>query len=485
MQPPASAPSIPPPEEEPEELARFRAEWKAELLRRKDVPSGKNDTAAPAGSSTATNALHAREVDPIDGIKPSGSVPERRPQPGPSNQVIAGSPAAVTSNPATRTVYQSTTMSATLGSALNIYRRAVQHEQRGELDDALLLYRQAFRMDPHVDRAYHREEVLATIVAAQQAAGLNARRGEGANGIEQITEGIHSLDPTREASLVASTLVNILANFPRTLTFTPEVEGEPSFLQALPDEILVFVLRKLDHTSIERFAAVCRRARVVSLDSAIWRELVCGIYLPPQVPGIESMIPVVQRYDANYRQIYVEHPRVRLDGVYIAVCHYVRQGLSENSWVNISHFITYHRYLRFFPSGQVLSLLANEEQSPQQIIPLLKPGLRMKGLSLGTWYLSGTTIHLSNLIEVGTRVPHSTPAPGAHRLYALPPVENPARYAFGMLLSLRSRPTGKWNRLDIQSYDSVSLETGDVTPIALKHERPFWFSRVRSYAAWS
>jgi hypothetical protein len=33
---------------------------------------------------------------------------------------------------------------------------------------------------------------------------------------------------------------------------------------------------------------------------------------------------------------------------------------------------------RFFPNGQVLSLLANEEHSPQQVIPLLKYTLRMK-----------------------------------------------------------------------------------------------------------
>lgn len=33
---------------------------------------------------------------------------------------------------------------------------------------------------------------------------------------------------------------------------------------------------------------------------------------------------------------------------------------------------------RFYPDGQVLSLLANEELAPSQVIPLLKPSLRMK-----------------------------------------------------------------------------------------------------------
>lgn len=33
---------------------------------------------------------------------------------------------------------------------------------------------------------------------------------------------------------------------------------------------------------------------------------------------------------------------------------------------------------RFFPDGQVLSLLANEEYKPALVIPMLKPSLRMK-----------------------------------------------------------------------------------------------------------
>src|ERR1700722_8609525 len=33
---------------------------------------------------------------------------------------------------------------------------------------------------------------------------------------------------------------------------------------------------------------------------------------------------------------------------------------------------------RFFSNGQVLSLLANEEFNPQQVVPLLKPTLRIK-----------------------------------------------------------------------------------------------------------
>ena len=56
------------------------------------------------------------------------------------------------------------------------------------------------------------------------------------------------------------------------------------------------------------------------------------------------------------------------------------------------------------------------------------------------------------------------------------------RYSFQMVLDLRSRPLGRWNRLDLRTYDSVRLGSGEATPLALKNERPFWFSKVRSYA---
>ena len=35
------------------------------------------------------------------------------------------------------------------------------------------------------------------------------------------------------------------------------------------------------------------------------------------------MIPVIKKCMYDYRRVYIEQPRVRMDGVYIANCHYV------------------------------------------------------------------------------------------------------------------------------------------------------------------
>ena len=82
------------------------------------------------------------------------------------------------------------------------------------------------------------------------------------------------------------------------------------------------------------------------------RGLVEMTYRPPQVPADLPPDEIVENYMFDYRRMFIEHPRVRLDGVYIAVCHYVcvisqntsisaplharsREGSSENAWVNV------------------------------------------------------------------------------------------------------------------------------------------------------
>ena len=94
------------------------------------------------------------------------------------------------------------------------------------------------------------------------------------------------------------------------------------------------------------------------------RNFVQSIYFYPQVPPEFTIKDAIRKYHNDYRRLYIEQPRIRLDGVYIAVCHYVyveqvseidlmsyfwksvsRMGYSENLWVQTNHLITYHRYL--------------------------------------------------------------------------------------------------------------------------------------------
>ena len=245
MQPPP-APSIPPPDQEPEELAQFREAWKAEVQKKKAAPT--------------TN-------ESPDARLPSSQPPQPEPesQPGLSSHTIAGSPVP----PITTHV----NASRSLGSALEIYRRAIKHEQRGELDDALLLYRQAFRMDPDVDRAYARDERIASLLSPGATAVLPAIETSVDELARSFQHGlaVKTLTTAMGGGVVTGTLASLLANFPKNLMFEAEDEQQGTPLKTLPDELLILILRTLDSTSIERFAAINRKARIVSLDSVIWR----------------------------------------------------------------------------------------------------------------------------------------------------------------------------------------------------------------------
>jgi len=342
---------------------------------------------------------------------------------------------------------------------LTSYRLAVQHEQKGELDEALRLYRRAFRLDSHVDKAYHKEELRNA--AASLSSASSSIQAHTEPSVEVLVTSVEKLAVTTVAGKVATgKLADVVSEIPNDIEFSPENEKLDIPIRKLPDEVVALVLRTLDHTSIERFATVSRKARLLSLDSSIWRYLTRRIYVAPQIPENLSYEEMALQYIPDYRRLYIERPRLRLDGVYIAVCHYIRPGLSENAWVQTSHLITYHRYLRFFPDGQVISLLANEGVEPQTVIPNLKPALRMKGLFIGTWRLHGATVLVTDLAD---------------------PSGGTTRYTFQMTLTLRSRPMGRWNKLEFVEYESVDCVSGEVMPLVLKHERPFWFSKVRSY----
>ncbi|KAH9852654.1 hypothetical protein C2E23DRAFT_824705 [Lenzites betulinus] len=446
--------------EEPEELVRFRQQWLEELRSKKKAPSSQG------GSSASTSAV-------ITSASTDAAAQPHSPPAHPTTQRRLSHGAQVSPPPIRRSSASATQapIGPALRRAVEIYKNAVQHEQQGQLDEALRLYRTAFRLDNNVDRAYHMVEEQLKAVTSSAAVSPpqthHRKTSSTAGSVDAIVEGLKGMElgapvvRTRGEGVVTGTLASLISSWPAELSFEAEDPQEGVPISLLPDELLVLVMRLLDHTAIERFAQVNRKARVLALDGTIWRPMVQSVLKPPQITSEEELVKLELKYMSDYRRIYIEHPRVRYDGVYIAVCHYIRNGIGENAWVNYSHLITYYRYLRFFPDGQVLSLLANEELNPQHVIPLLTPALRMKGFMIGTWYLDGTEVHVEELLE-----------PGA----------TDRRYSFQMLLELHSRPLGRWNRLSFREYDSVHIGSGEATPLALKNERPFWFSKVRSYA---
>jgi len=90
--------------------------------------------------------------------------------------------------------------------------------------------------------------------------------------IVDLLFGLHISEETHDPSTVQKSVVsNLVQRFPQPLTFEREEETEPMPITRVPDEVLVYILRFLDHGTIERFASISRKARVLTLDSTIWR----------------------------------------------------------------------------------------------------------------------------------------------------------------------------------------------------------------------
>jgi F-box protein 9 len=133
-------------------------------------------------------------------------------------------------------------------------------------------------MDPVVDRAYHLEEKTASTSAHSDSLSSHPKnepslltRSPKDAIIRHELSHHTSKNDAREGLHARGSYASLLQGFPETLTFERDNEKEGAPLQTLPQELLILVLRKLDPTSIEHFAAVSRKALAVSLDNAVWR----------------------------------------------------------------------------------------------------------------------------------------------------------------------------------------------------------------------
>lgn len=96
---------------------------------------------------------------------------------------------------------------------------------------------------------------------------------------DEITETMRLLSiKSQTQAIVTGTFGALVASFldqePGRLAFKPEDETQPVIFNDLPEEILVEIIHLLDPTSIERFAQVSKKARIVTLESSIWRYVV-------------------------------------------------------------------------------------------------------------------------------------------------------------------------------------------------------------------
>lgn len=242
--------------EDPEEqLARFREEWRAEVRRRRDGQEALKRTQEQGPSSDAAEAK-------------APDVPATHPLQRPTYVVAAVRENSI--DPAS--------LPPSAVKALAIYERAIACERRSEIDEALRLYRLAFRIDDKVGRIHEELEYsrfrqhgavkpTALIDAVPEHAHVSAEAA-----VEHITQGVASVAvaPSGKHANLADALDELVSGWPIDIWFDPEDEKEAVHIRRLPDELFAKVMGYLDVTSLERFALVNRKARALALDATVW-----------------------------------------------------------------------------------------------------------------------------------------------------------------------------------------------------------------------
>jgi F-box protein 9 len=236
--------------------------------------------------------------------------------------------------------------------AVALYARAVEAEQSGRLNDALRAYRLAFKADDNVDKLYARA-MARNAAAAAAAAEVEAQEAADVTAVvDPSAPAVPDYDFRREiqvhpdhgpaAGRREKGLRVLLRAAPADAAFAPADEALPLPLARLPPELLEPVLSHLDVAAIEALGATCWRARALTADAGVWRRIASAIYRPPMVPpGIGGARELARRH-GDYRTALVEEERIRLDGCYISVCHYIRPGAGEE-WVAVTHMSEYSR----------------------------------------------------------------------------------------------------------------------------------------------
>lgn len=316
----------------------------------------------------------------------------------------------------------------------------------------------------------------------------------------------------------------------------PLIEGTaapPCPVSTLPGEILVQIFTEVavsDVSSFVRLAQVCKNfAFLVLTEEQIWKRVcvgdefgfggmhfvwqreVLGGPLEDEIPEFEDLainepeevkevspMPATKEettellhsaYGSSWLQMFRLRPRVCFNGCYISTVNYIRPGqgsATQVTWHNPIHIVTYYRYLRFFRDGTVISLLTTDE--PTNVVRYLTKELQETHHGGGSLHLPSSV--MQNALRGRWRLSNLEDNPEANIKDAEGDVfvetEGAGgvkeKYLFRMQLSLRTSGKAARNRkLAWQGFWSYNVLTDDLAVFPLKHDKAFFFSRVKSY----
>ncbi|KAI9478695.1 MAG: hypothetical protein EXX96DRAFT_571870 [Benjaminiella poitrasii] len=344
-------------------------------------------------------------------------------------------------------------------TAMDHYVIAVDNERQGKLGKALDSYRRAFKLDPNIDFVYkkhYQTGILPKIPAVQKAT-------EEFKHIVPIGNEYTAPSATRKDPL-QDLIEYFLSEESGSLEYIPTLDYKPVAIAKLPSEIMLNIVRILalhSVSTIPHFALVCKKFFLYSRDPSVWQHACVRVFREPTMTLEQSrqyQTEFVRQYDGHWLRMFIDRPRIRYDGVYISTCHYIRHGISEASWNQPIHFVTYYRYIRFFPDGTILKHVTTTE--PAHVVRLLQPGYNKKQCFHGKFMLNDDS-HITIVMKDST----------------LP------RETFYLMLNMKTTHRGRHNKLVWEEYysNSEGIEGRGDHQYDLKLLKPYFFSPVRSY----
>ncbi|KAJ8284523.1 hypothetical protein COCON_G00033730 [Conger conger] len=345
--------------------------------------------------------------------------------------------------------------------ARELFLKAVEEEQNGAVYEAIKYYRMAMQLVPDIEFKINYS---------------------------------HSPDPDNtEDKERDSEIADLLTYFQQQLSLqdislkicVPEVETTQVHISALPMEVLMYIFRwvvssELDLRALEQLSLVCRGFFICARDPEIWRSACLRVW----GRGCTKVIPFT-----SWREMFLERPHMRFDGVYISKTTYIRQGEeSLDGFYRAWHQVDYYRYLRFFSDGQVMMLTTPED--PLTVVSRLRSrNPRGDSVMFGHFRLSQDTDNQTKVFLVVSKKKEEKVAEyQKNKLWRSPGPESDHSFHVGLQLS--SGGCQRFSKL-VWIHHSCHItyrSTGETVVTAFNMDKtytPLFFARVKSYTAFS
>ncbi|KAI5955132.1 hypothetical protein KGF54_001693 [Candida jiufengensis] len=375
--------------------------------------------------------------------------------------------------------------------AIALFEKAIEKESQGLMSDAVENYRKAFKLNEKIDSLYRSVKVPTNIKKIVDERGKNVMTRVDDKIVARIN--VDKLIASfADIEVQAGGLDLAFSNL------SIDHAQPPSPLTHLPTDIWLYILEILVLTNPESWfmmSITCKKFAYLGFNTSVWRTL-CNTIYPAQIyeenliylasqtssqtielPIPKNQLEILPQYDNSWKKMLHERPFIKFHGCYISIVNYYSEGGKSEfslSWTNPVKTITYYRYIRFYPDGTMIKVLS--VLPPNQVV---------------SW-----------LSKERKSIPHEdTHDKESHKIYSGKWKINSAGevhvqidngstsyLTFHYYFQVKNLGHFKHGKMNWIKYFAVRKSTGDdddrvgeIMEYSIRNEKPFKFSKVRSY----